>query len=44
MDMLISEVRKRELLWNRKNNDHRDRSLVDKEWEYVGEKVGISSK
>lgn len=44
MDMLISEVRKRELLWNRKNRDHRDRALVDKEWEDVGEKVGVPSK
>lgn len=44
MDTLISEVQKREFLWNRKHSGYKDRSRVDEEWARVAEKVGISSK
>jgi len=44
MDLHISEVQKRIVLWNKWDPKFKDRVEVDREWECVSKEVGISSK
>lgn len=44
MDLLISEVPRRAVLWNKWDSKFKDRVVVDREWESVAKEVGISSK
>lgn len=43
-EILIKEVRKRKILWDRKDKNYYNRSLVDKEWSKVAEQLNESSK
>lgn len=44
MDLLISEVQKRSVLWNKWDPKFKDRVAVDRGWESVSKEVGMSSK
>jgi hypothetical protein len=43
-EALISEVFKRPVLWDHQNKGYHNRKYVDKEWNNVSDKLGISSK
>ncbi|KAL1493833.1 hypothetical protein ABEB36_009519 [Hypothenemus hampei] len=43
MEILISEVQTRNLLWNKRNPRYKDRLTVDKEWDNVSERTGMTS-
>lgn len=38
MELLISEVQKRKVLWNKWDEKYRDRIIADKEWDEVAKK------
>jgi len=44
VEILISEVQKKPILYNMKDKNHRNRLLVDKAWEIVASKVEMPSK
>lgn len=44
MDKLISEVKRRSVLWNRAHSRHGDKVVLDKEWNEVAENTGFTSK
>lgn len=44
MDLLISEVQRRAVLWNKWDPKFKDRVVVDRKWDSVAKKLGISSK
>jgi hypothetical protein len=44
MELLISEVQKRSVLWNKWHKKYRDRIVSDKEWNAVAEKTKMDSK
>ncbi|XP_028898061.1 uncharacterized protein LOC105215197 isoform X2 [Zeugodacus cucurbitae] len=41
MEILISEIKKRGVLWNRSHCGYKDRRSAEKEWSEVAKKVGI---
>uniref|UniRef100_T1IC66 MADF domain-containing protein n=1 Tax=Rhodnius prolixus TaxID=13249 RepID=T1IC66_RHOPR len=43
MDVFISEIQKRNVLWNKLNPLYNHRLAVDKEWESVAECTSFSS-
>ncbi|XKL68036.1 hypothetical protein PGB90_003527 [Kerria lacca] len=43
-EILIKEVRKRKILWDRKDKNYYNRSLVDKEWSKVAEQLNESKE
>jgi hypothetical protein len=43
-EALISEVFKRPVLWDHQNKGYHNRKCVDKEWNNISHKLGISSK
>jgi hypothetical protein len=44
MELLISEVQKRNVIWNKFNKKYRDRLVSEKEWEAVARTVHMNSK
>jgi hypothetical protein len=44
VELLISEVQKKTILYNMKDTNYRNRLLVDKTWESVSTKVEMPSK
>lgn len=44
MDLLISEVQKRAVLWNKWDPKFKDQVVVDREWDSVAKELGMSSK
>lgn len=43
-EVLIEEVKKREPLWNRTNENYKNRAVVDRGWESLAESLGRDSK
>jgi len=44
MELLISEIHKRNVLWNKFHKKYRDRLASEKEWEAVARTVHMNSK
>lgn len=44
MELLISEVQKKSVLWNKFDKKYRDRIIVDKEWNIVAKRTNMDSK
>lgn len=44
MEVLISEIEKRDVLWNKRNPRYKDRHVVHKEWNVVAKNTGFTSK
>lgn len=44
MELIISEVQKRNVLWNKFNTKYRDRLVSEKEWEAVARIANMNSK
>jgi hypothetical protein len=44
MDVLISEVQKRSVLWNKWEPKFKDRVVADRHWDSVSKELGMSSK
>lgn len=43
-ELLISEVQKRRVLWNKFDKKYKDRIVSDKEWNIVAKKTNLDSK
>jgi len=43
-EMLISEIQKHTVLWNKKNKKYRDRLITGKAWTEVSKVTGITGK
>ncbi|XP_044747560.1 uncharacterized protein LOC123308542 [Coccinella septempunctata] len=43
MERLISEVKKRNVLWNRAHPRHKERGMIEREWDAVAKNTGLSS-
>jgi hypothetical protein len=43
-ELIISEVKSRQILWDVKHPSYHNRKLVDKEWRNIAENVGETSK
>lgn len=44
MELLISEVQKKSVLWNKFDKKYRDRIIADKEWNIVAKITNMDSK
>jgi len=44
MELLISEIQKRNVLWNKWNKKYRDRLISDREWDEVVKNTKMDSK
>ncbi|XP_072388793.1 uncharacterized protein [Diabrotica undecimpunctata] len=44
MELLISEIKKRNMLWNQRNIRYKDRIYADKEWGYIAESTGFTKE
>lgn len=44
MELLISEVQKRSVLWDKWNKKYRDRMVCDREWDAIAKKTKMDSK
>lgn len=43
-ELLISEVQKKTVLWNKFDRKYRDRIIADKEWNIVAKRTNMDSK
>jgi len=44
MELLISEVQKKSVLWNKYDKKYKDRFIADKEWNIVAKRTNMDSK
>lgn len=44
MKLFISEVHRRNHMWDRENLHYKDMALLDAEWETISQMTGFSSK
>lgn len=44
IELLISEIHKRDVLWNKRNKKFKDRHVTSKAWSEVSKKVGMTGK
>lgn len=43
-ELLISEVQKRSVLWNKFDMKYKDRAVSDKEWSILAKKINLDSE
>jgi hypothetical protein len=44
MELLISEIQKHSVLWNKWDNEYRDRYTTEKSWNDIAKKLKLDSK